>query len=126
METRSILIIEDENFISELYARALKKAGYSVVIMISGDDGLKAALSNEFDIILLDILVPGMSGMEVLEKIKNSNKKIKSQIIITTNLEQDDETKEKLEKIADGYLIKADMTPNELVEIIKSIDINKS
>lgn len=125
METHSILIIEDENFISELYARALKKAGYSVVIMISGDDGLKAALSNKFDIILLDILVPGMSGMEVLEKIKNSNKKITSQIIITTNLEQDDETREKLEKIADGYLIKADMTPNELVDIIKGINISK-
>lgn len=120
MKEKSLLIIEDEHFISELYARALKKAGYSVTIMMSGEDGLSAALQHDFDLVLLDILVPGLSGMDVLEKIRNNDSSSgkHSKIIITTNLEQDEKTRERLEHIADGYLIKAEMTPNELVKIV--------
>ena len=120
MKEKALLIIEDEHFISELYSRALKKAGYNVTIMMSGEDGLKAALNRQFDLILLDILVPGLSGMDVLEKIRTNDSTTgkHSKIIITTNLEQDEKTREKLERIADGYLIKADMTPNELVKIV--------
>ena len=120
MKEKALLIIEDEHFISELYSRALKKAGYNVTIMMSGEDGLKAALNRQFDLILLDILVPGLSGMDVLEKIRTNDSTTgkHSKIIITTNLEQDEKTREKLELIADGYLIKADMTPNELVKIV--------
>lgn len=120
MEEKSILIIEDEHFISELYARALNKAGYNVTIMMSGEDGLKAALNRQFDLILLDILVPGLSGIDVLEKIRanDSTTGKHSKIVITTNLEQDETTREKLEHTADGYLIKAEMTPNELVKIV--------
>lgn len=120
MQGKSILIIEDEHFISELYARALKKVGCEVVIMLSGEDGLRAALQRDFDLVLLDILVPGLSGIQVLEKIRanDSQKGHHSKVIITTNLDQDDKTKEKLEHMADGYLIKAEITPNELVRVI--------
>ena len=120
MSPKSILIIEDEHFISELYARALKKAEYGVVIMMSGEDGLKAALGQQFDLILLDLLVPGLSGMDVLEKIRQNDQQTgkHSKVIITTNLDQEEETREKLEHIADGYLIKAEMTPKELVKIV--------
>lgn len=120
MSPKSILIIEDEHFISELYARALKKAGYEVVIMMSGEDGLKAALGQHFDLILLDLLVPGLSGMDVLEKIRQNDQQTgkHSKVIITTNLDQEEQTREKLEHIADGYLIKAEMTPNELKKIV--------
>lgn len=127
MEEKALLIIEDEHFISELYSRALKKAGYNVTIMMSGEDGLKAALNRQFDLILLDILVPGLSGMDVLEKIRanDSTTGKHSKIVITTNLEQDEKTREKLEHIADGYLIKAEMTPNELVKIVDDFFGNK-
>lgn len=120
MSPKSILIIEDEHFISELYARALKKANYEVVIMMSGEDGLKAALRQQFDLILLDLLVPGLSGMDVLEKIRQNDQQTgkHSKVIITTNLDQEEQTREKLEHIADGYLIKAEMTPNELKKIV--------
>lgn len=117
---KSILIIEDEHFISELYARALKKSGYSVVIVMSGADGLKAALRQTFDLILLDILVPGVSGIDVLEKIRENDKQTNyhTKVIITTNLDQDESTRAKLEHIADGYLVKAEITPNELVKLV--------
>jgi len=117
---KSILIIEDEHFISELYARALKKSGYDVVIVMSGADGLTAALRQSFDLILLDILVPGISGIDVLEKIRENDNITKNhtKVIITTNLDQDESTRAKLEHIADGYLVKAEITPNELVKIV--------
>ena len=119
----TILCIEDEHFISELYARALRKAGYDVTIMLSGDDGLNAALTDHYDIILLDLMLPGLTGFELLNALRGPNKQkdLHSKVIITTNLDQDEENREKVEAMADGYLIKAEMTPKQLVEVINSV-----
>ena len=119
----TILCIEDEHFISELYARALRKAGYDVTIMLSGDDGLKAAMTDHYDIILLDLMLPGMTGFEILEHLRGAqaSKQLHSKVVITTNLDQDDENREKVEQMADGYLIKAEMTPKQLVEVVSTI-----
>lgn len=122
--SKTILCIEDEHFISELYSRALKKAGYDVTIMLSGEDGLNAALTDHYDIILLDLMIPGITGFEVLDQIRSSQNPIHSKIIITTNLDQDDENRERVEKLADGYIIKAEITPKQLVEIIDGIKID--
>ena len=66
---RTILCIEDEHFISELYSRALRKAGYEVTIMLSGSDGLLAAQTDNYDLVLLDLMPPGITGMEVLDTL---------------------------------------------------------
>lgn len=122
MEARvKILCIEDENFISELYARALRKAGYDVTTMISGVDGLRVAKSGNYDIILLDLMIPGITGFEVLRELRSLDPPIKSKIIITTNLDQDENSKVDIEKMADGYLIKAEFTPKQLVKMIDDI-----
>lgn len=122
--SKTVLIIEDEHFISELYQRALKKAGYDVTIMLSGEDGLAAAQTDHYDILLLDLMIPGMTGIEVLKTLKDpSNKPIHTKIIITTNLDQGDETRAEVENMADGYIIKAEITPKELVSIIDQIQI---
>ena len=123
---KTILCIEDEHFISELYARALQKQGYDVTIMLSGDDGLKAALTDHYDIILLDLMLPGITGFEILEKLRGEGAEsiIHSKIIITTNLDQDDSNRDKVESMADGYLIKAEMTPKQLVDIVDTIKVD--
>ncbi|MFO0882281.1 MAG: response regulator [Candidatus Saccharimonadales bacterium] len=117
----SILCIEDEHFISELYARALRRAGYDVTTMLSGEDGLRAAQSNKFDIILLDLMIPGITGFEVLRRLRETTPDLKAKVIITTNLDQEDDSKAEIEKMADGYLIKAEFTPRQLVEIISGM-----
>ena len=122
---KKILCIEDESFISELYARALRRSGYEVNTLISGIDGLRAAQSNEYDIILLDLMIPGMTGFEVLRQLRASVGDLKAKILITTNLDQSDESKEELESMADGYLIKAEFTPRQLVSIIDDISAGK-
>jgi DNA-binding response OmpR family regulator len=122
---KKILCIEDEHFISELYARALRQAGYDVTTMLSGEDGLRAAQSNQYDIILLDLMIPGITGFEVLRRLRDENPDLKSKIIITTNLDQEDRDREEIESKADGYLIKAEFTPRQLVQIINDIAAGK-
>ena len=118
-----ILCIEDEHFISELYNRALTKAGYEVVVVSNGQTALEESLKNIYDIILLDIMLPTINGIEILSRLRGDNPplRIKSKIIITTNLDQEEGTRARIEEQADGYLIKAEITPRELVEYIKQI-----
>lgn len=120
---RKILCIEDEHFIGELYARALTKAGYEMHIMFDGAQGLAEAQTDRYDIILLDLMVPTMTGFDVLKALRDpaQTPKLKAKIIITTNLEQKEELREALEKQADGYVIKADITPKQLVGILDQI-----
>ncbi len=121
---KNVLCIEDEHFISELYTRALTKAGYQVKVVIDGEDGLKEALTNNYDIILLDIMVPNLTGIEILKKLRDPSqpKPIKAKIIITTNLEQTEDARKAIEKQADGYIVKANVTPYELVDILQSLE----
>lgn len=120
---KKILCIEDERFISELYARALTKAGYDVTVEVDGQKGLEMAQTDQYDIILLDLMLPTITGIEVLGTLRNSSKtpSLHAKIIITTNLEQRDEVRAKIEKQADGYLVKAEITPRELVGFLANI-----
>ncbi len=114
-----ILCIEDEFFISELYARALNKAGYEVNVIVDGEEGLLEAKTNQYDIILLDLMVPNITGMEILNQLRGRDGSgFSGKIIITTNLEQGEQGRGELEKLADGYVVKAEVTPHELVEYL--------
>lgn len=120
---RKLLCIEDEHFIGELYERALTKAGYVVKLVADGVDALKEAQSNQYDIILLDLMIPNLTGIEILRTLRDPQKTphLKSKIIITTNLEQREDIRSDIEKQADAYLVKAELTPNELVEFLQNI-----
>jgi len=120
---KKILCIEDEHFISELYVRALTRAGYDVTVEVDGRQGLELAKSNEFDIILLDLMIPSITGIEVLRRLRNpaETPKLDSKIIITTNLEQREDIRADIEAQADGYLVKAEITPRELVAFLGTI-----
>jgi len=118
-----VLCVEDEEFISELYKRALEREGYEVVFVRSGADGLAEARKNIYDIMLLDIMVPDMLGVDVLKKLRHETPNLRTRIIITTNLEQSEEARRAIEKEADGYLIKAEITPKQLVEFLSQIKL---
>lgn len=120
---KSILIVEDEHFISELYSRALTKAGYQVTNVSDGASGMIEIMSNKYDIVLLDIMLPNLNGVDALRQIreKTDHLPLKGKIIITTNLDEDEATRAHLEKMADGYLIKAEITPRQLVEYLQQL-----
>lgn len=119
---RNILCVEDERFISELYVRALTKAGYQVTVESDGKKALALAQTNQFDIILLDLMIPTMTGIDVLRQLRGAGQKpLKSKIVITTNLEQREDIRADIEKQADAYLVKAEITPKELVAFLDTI-----
>lgn len=121
---KKILCVEDETFISELYAKALEKAGYEVKVVVDGGEGLKEAKTNQYDIILLDILVPTITGIDLLKKLRDPKEvqDLKAKIIVTTNLEQSEEDRKAVEDQADGYIIKANITPKELAQFLLSLE----
>jgi DNA-binding response OmpR family regulator len=119
---KTILCIEDDPFIGDMYARSLRKAGYEVKLITSGQEGAAEALKNTYDLILLDILLPEQQGTEVLKTLRGNNDQVpKSRILILTNFSQDKESRIAMENKADGYLIKADITPRKLIDIISNM-----
>lgn len=124
LKLKKILCIEDEHFISELYARALTKAGYEVDVQLDGQKGLAAAQTDSYDIILLDLMVPNITGIEILRTLRDPRQtpKMHARIIITTNLEQRDDVRADIEHQADGYLVKAEITPHQLVEFLSTLE----
>lgn len=120
----TILVIEDDRFIGEMYVRSLRNSGYTVDWVTTGREGFGAASIKRYDLILLDIMLPEQTGIEVLNSLRNSEKGdllAGSRIIVLTNFDQDDESRESMQAQADGYLIKADITPRSLLEIINQM-----
>ena len=124
MAIKSILIIEDDRFIGEMYVRSLKKAGYDVDWMVDGNDGLVAARNKTYDLILLDIMLPERRGSEILEALRGGKENLipNSKVIVLTNFEQDSESRLAMEHNVDAYLIKAEITPKKLLGIIDQLE----
>jgi DNA-binding response OmpR family regulator len=120
MAIKTILCIEDDRFIGEMYVRSLKKAGYDVDWMVDGNDGLVAARNKHYDLILLDIMLPERRGSEILAALRGGKEDMipNTRVIVMTNFDQDDESRAAMQHNADGYLIKAEITPKKLLSII--------
>lgn len=123
MAIKTILIIEDDRFIGEMYVRSLKKAGFTVDWMVDGNDGLVAARNKPYDLVLLDVMLPERRGSEILEALRGGKEDLipNSKVIVLTNFEQDDESRLAMEKRADAYLIKAEITPSKLLAVIEKL-----
>lgn len=124
MSMKTILCIEDDRFIGEMYIRSLKKAGFEIDWVVDGNDGLVAARNKTYDVILLDIMLPERHGTEILEALRGGKIDLipKSHVIVLTNFQQDDESRIAMEKYADAYLIKAEITPKKLISIIEKLE----
>jgi DNA-binding response OmpR family regulator len=124
MVSKTILCIEDDRFIGEMYVRSLKKAGYEVDWVVDGNDGLITARNKSYDVILLDVMLPERRGNEILDALRGGAVDLipNSKVIVLTNFEQDDASRTQMQKHSDAYLIKAEITPKKLIEIIKQLD----
>lgn len=124
MAIKTILCIEDDRFIGEMYVRSLQKAGYDVDWMVDGNDGLVAARNKAYDLILLDIMLPERRGSEILEALRGSEEDLipHTRVIVMTNFDQDEESRMAMQHNADAYLIKAEITPRKLLDIIAKLE----
>lgn len=116
---KKILLVEDDEFLAELYATKLNLEGFEVTLAVDGEKGLKLAKETNPDLVLLDIILPKMDGFEVLKGIKADASLKNTPVILLTNLSQKDEVKRGLDLGANDYLIKAHFMPSEVVKKIK-------
>lgn len=123
---KKILCVEDEHFISELYARALTKAGYAVDVEADGQKALEKAQTDSYDVVLLDLMIPTIDGIQILRTLRDTDKTphLKAKVIIITNLEQRDDVRADIERQADGYIVKAEITPHELVDFLNNLKLD--
>lgn len=121
MAIKTILMIEDDRFIGEMYVRSLRQAGYDVEWAIDGRDGLVMATNKTYDLVLLDIMLPELRGQEILREIKKNPVAKHSHVAVMTNFDQDEETRQEIEHNVDAYFVKAEITPRRLLEIVQQI-----
>lgn len=117
---KKILLVEDEDFIRELYSRQLAKAGLLVKTAVDGQSGLDTLKNETFDLLLLDIMLPGINGLQLLREFKTQNPASKMITILLTNLGQEAVIKEGFELGAQAYLIKASYTPDQVVNEVRN------
>lgn len=118
------MIIEDESDVLAIYSQVLKEAGYNVVEATNGIEGLKLAKSVDWDLMLLDIIVPGEDGIHVLKTLKEDADLHLKPVILLTNMDSETIINESFNLGADGYLIKSEITPDKIVTEVGSI-LNK-
>lgn len=118
---QNILIIEDDKFLRELISQKLNKEGYDVSEAIDGEEGIKKIRDEKPDLILLDLILPGIDGFEVLSLMKKDSSLSSIPVIILSNLGQKEDVEKGLKLGAVDYLIKAHFTPGEIIEKIKVV-----
>jgi DNA-binding response OmpR family regulator len=117
---KKILIIEDDKFLRELISQKLLKEGHIVNEAIDGEDGIKKTREDKPDLILLDLILPGIDGFEVLSQIKTDPNLAPIPVIILSNLGQREDVEKGLKLGAVDYLIKAHFTPGEIIEKVNA------
>lgn len=120
MAKENILIVEDEKDIAELIEYNLKKEGYKTVTSCSGEDGLDMAKKNMPDLIILDLMLPGMDGFDVCRQLKSDKKTNSIPILILTAKSEDADIITGLELGADDYVTKP-FSPKVIIARIRAI-----
>jgi DNA-binding response OmpR family regulator len=118
---KKILIVEDDKFLRELITKKLKDEGYETVGAGDGEEGLDKAKKESPDMVLLDLILPGIDGFEVLSKIKDDPALSSIPVVILSNLGQREEVEKGLKMGAVDYMIKAHFTPGEITEKVKTV-----
>jgi len=118
-DVKTILIIEDDVFVTDIYKTRLSQEGYRVITAGNGEEGIMKIKNDLPDMILLDIVMPKMDGMEALKLIKRNNDYKDIPVMLLTNLSQKEDVDQGLALGAVDYIIKSHFTPSEVVEKIK-------
>lgn len=116
---QKVLFIEDDALIVKIYTARLTKDGYEVFTADNGEDGIKIALEKRPDLVVLDVMMPKVDGFGVLQKLRSDANFTKVPILLYSNLAQEEELKRALAMGATEFIVKANISPTELVEKIK-------
>ncbi len=118
---KKILVIEDDKFLRELISQKLIKEGYDIAEAVDGEKGVESVKKEKPDLVLLDLILPGIDGFEVLSRIKSNPALAQVPVIVLSNLGQKDDIERGLKMGAADYLIKAHFTPSEIINKIRAV-----
>ncbi|OGC57369.1 hypothetical protein A2976_02530 [candidate division WWE3 bacterium RIFCSPLOWO2_01_FULL_41_9] len=118
---KKILIVEDDEAFFNLCATALKLKGYNVVHVADGSQALEVIANEKPDLILLDIVLPGMSGLDILQNIKETEELKGNRVIMLTNFGTDANVNRAMELGAEDYIMKYNVVPSELANKVSVV-----
>ena len=122
---KKILLVEDDPFLIDIYQKKLKDSGFKVEVAKDGERALEILKEKNFDLMLLDIVLPRIDGWKILEELREMKKEKKDlekmKIVIWSNLGEKEDIKNGLSLGATSYLIKANFTPSEVVREIEKL-----
>ncbi len=115
-----ILFVEDDQFIADIYMRKFSEAGFDVKNAMTGKDALRLLKEDFYDLMLLDLVIPELSGLDVLREIRGNQqyRGVDIRIVVFSNLSNEEDRKECLDLGADGFISKTAFSPTEVVEEI--------
>ncbi|TAN57746.1 response regulator transcription factor [Patescibacteria group bacterium] len=113
-----IMIIEDDRFITQVYSTKLKEVGFDLAMVADGRDAVPAILNEKPDLVILDLMLPGKSGFDILRERMNSDELKKVPVIVITALAQSKEREMALSLGAQDYIIKSDHSIQEIMQKI--------
>jgi DNA-binding response OmpR family regulator len=113
-----ILIVEDDNFLLEMLAKASTEEGFNIEIAVDGMAGLEKIKNDSFDLVLLDLVLPKLHGLELLKKLKAENNT--TPVIVLSNLYDQESVDAATTLGAKDYIIKAQTTPENIIKKIKT------
>lgn len=118
---KKILIVEDDQYIRDLYVETLEDEGFFVENAADGEDGYKKIFHGGYDLVLLDIMLPKMSGLTILEKIRKETPPLSpnKMIVVLSNLGQETTIARAISLGARGYMIKSDYTPSQVIAKVR-------
>ncbi|MFW6311498.1 MAG: response regulator [Nanoarchaeota archaeon] len=117
-----ILIVEDDRFLRELISKKLDaEEEYNVVQAVDGEAAIEKIEEEDPDLVLLDLILPGIDGFEVLSRVKNNPDLMDTPIVVLSNLGQKEEVDKGLELGAIDFLVKAHFTPGEIIKKVKKV-----
>jgi DNA-binding response OmpR family regulator len=116
---KQVLIVEDDSFLQGLMANKLEKSGFDTTVANNGEKAVTELKTQPFDIVLLDLMLPDISGFDILESLKENARKIP--VIVFSNLSDDKDIKKAMSLGAREYLIKSNFTLEELIEKVEKI-----
>ncbi len=114
-----ILIVDDDMTLRELYEERIKAEGYTIVSASDGEEAIEKTISEKPDLILLDVMMPKINGIDAMKMLREKDETSDIPIIILTALVQEIDKLKEMMKPYDSYLIKSEIMPKEVVDRIK-------
>jgi len=116
-----IVVIEDDPLINRMYQKIFTAKGHKVEVAIDGEEGMDKIKDFQPDLILLDIMMPKVNGLELLKKIKSTSEIAKIPVVVLSNLSGTSDIETALSEGAVKYIVKSDYKPKEVYDIVKGI-----